>query len=276
MEPAERHRLRKTGPQSPPSTEWPSQRHKRSRARDDDEVDDGGDGEISPGLSGSTVADNTSLSVAEGSDMFSTDDTMNFDDLQDFSMPDMHPMIPNIDPALEGTMMGPRDNVVNYLEPGNFKVSLGNPPPEQKNSSAESGSPLHMAVLKGSGKIVQLLLKHGADCNARDGNGLTPLIHAVIEEQEDIADMLLSHGARIQVVDNYQRSPLHWTVLKRRERLLKVLIKHCEQNGDIINAYDVEGSTPLHIAINLELDSAVQMLLEAGADAKAPIKLFTA
>ncbi|KAK4243566.1 ankyrin repeat-containing domain protein [Corynascus novoguineensis] len=176
--------------------------------------------------------------------------------------------------ALGTTVPEPRENVIDYFECSGFKPPQGNPPVELTSSSIESKSPLHMAVQKGSRKIVQLLLQHGADCNAKDNQGLTPLIHAIIEEQDDIAGILLSHGAQIQIVDNYQRSPLHWTVLKRQDRLLRVLIKHCEQNAEIINTYDIEGRTALHIAINLGWDAAVEILLEAGADVGAPTKML--
>jgi hypothetical protein len=70
-------------------------------------------------------------------------------------------------------------------------------------------TPLHMAVQSGSGKIVRLLLKHGADCNARDSQDMTPLIYTIIKDQESIAEMLLLHGARTTALDRQNRSALH-------------------------------------------------------------------
>lgn len=210
-----------------------------------------------------------SIHVSLRPSVFSTEDAINFGDVEDFDLPD-------IDSALGTSALGSGDSVIDFFKPGDFVASPGNQPLGQESSStscsSEPENPLHMAVRKGSGKIVQLLLQHGADCNAKDGQGLTPLSHAIMKEQEDIVDMLLSHGAQVDFVDNYQRSPLHWTILKHQDRLLKVLIKHCEKNHEIINAYDIDGKTPLHLAISLGLDAAVEILLEAGADVTAPTK----
>jgi ankyrin repeat protein len=70
-------------------------------------------------------------------------------------------------------------------------------------------TPLHMAIQSGSGKIVRSLLKHGADCNARDSQDMTPLIYTIIKDQESIAEMLLLHGARTTALDRQNRSALH-------------------------------------------------------------------
>lgn len=127
-------------------------------------------------------------------------------------------------------------------------------------------TPLHMAVRSGSEKIVRVLLEHGADCGARDAESMTPLARAIIENHENVADMLLSHGAQISAVDDHERSALHLAVMHHRERLLRVLVKHCRENSAVINGHDREGNTPLHLAICMDLASAVEVLCEAGAN----------
>lgn len=90
-------------------------------------------------------------------------------------------------------------------------------------------STIHMAVQKGNGRIVCLLLEHGADCNSKDAAGCTPLLHATIGGYEDVTDLLLSYGAGVEHCDDHHRSALHWAVIHGRERLLQKLLKHCNR-----------------------------------------------
>jgi ankyrin repeat protein len=135
-----------------------------------------------------------------------------------------------------------------------------------ESNSARLDTPLHMAVRRGSAKIVQLLLQHGADCNARGAQSMTPLAYAIIGNHESVADMLLSRGAQVLAMDDQQRSALHLAVMHRRERLLRTLVCHCGRNSGVLDECDMEGKTPLHIAISMDLDSAVEVLCEAGAN----------
>jgi ankyrin repeat protein len=133
-------------------------------------------------------------------------------------------------------------------------------------------SPLQIAVQKGHGKIVRLLLEHHADCNQRDSEGLTPLIHAIIRGHDDVVDLLLSHGAGIQYLDDQHRSALHLAVVHRRERLLKKLLNHCASDIAVIDGCTKDGKTPLHIAIEMGHEVAVEMLLEYGASVESSIQ----
>ncbi|KAH9844884.1 Ankyrin repeat and protein kinase domain-containing protein [Teratosphaeria destructans] len=135
-----------------------------------------------------------------------------------------------------------------------------------RSNSDRLDTPLHTAAGKGSAKIVQVLLQHGADCNARGVEGKTPLAHAVIGDHESAADILLSHGAQVLAVDDQQRSALHLAVTHGRERILRILIRHCANDNGALDVCDVQGNTPLHLAINMNLDSLVEVLCEAGAN----------
>ena len=127
-------------------------------------------------------------------------------------------------------------------------------------------SPLHISVTKGHTKIIRLLLKHKADCNERDSEGLTPLMLATINGYDDVVDLLLSNGAKIQLVDNQGQSALHLAVLHGRDRLLATLLQHCKDDSATINGYAENGKMPLHIAIDMGFEAAVEMLLESGAN----------
>ncbi|KAF2120193.1 ankyrin repeat-containing domain protein [Lophiotrema nucula] len=89
---------------------------------------------------------------------------------------------------------------------------------------------------------------------------------ATMRGYDDVADLLLSNGAGVQYVDNQDRSALHLAVLHGRDRLLAKLLQNCKGNGAIINGYAKDGRMPLHIAIDMGFEAAVELLLESGAD----------
>jgi ankyrin repeat protein len=57
-------------------------------------------------------------------------------------------------------------------------------------------TPLHVACRNGAQDIVQLLLARGADANAKTDKGETPIAVAQSNEQRRIVDLLRKHGAR--------------------------------------------------------------------------------
>jgi ankyrin repeat protein len=81
-------------------------------------------------------------------------------------------------------------------------------------------------------KMMQLLVTHGADVNARGITGTTPLFWAIMRDQKDDAKFLLDHGA----------------------------------DPNVANAF---GDTPLICAVQLGYLSMVPMLVEKGADVNA-------
>ncbi len=75
--------------------------------------------------------------------------------------------------------------------------------------SGNEGTALNMAISGGGAELVELLLKHKADVNARDRNGNTPLVRAMRERNERLVDLLLSKGADPNALDAYGFPPLH-------------------------------------------------------------------
>jgi len=120
---------------------------------------------------------------------------------------------------------------------------------------------------------VRLLIKKGANPNARRNGGLTPLHWAVSgadaddESTEDskatIVGLLLDAGARVNDAANKQGwTPLHLAAGYKNERFVKLLVAR----GADVNAQDKAGRTPLHFAIAYHHDAIAQALLAAGAD----------
>lgn len=77
---------------------------------------------------------------------------------------------------------------------------------------------------------------------------------------------LLSNRARIRNVDSQRRSALHWAVVHRREALLNVLLGQCTEKRTLVDSYDNDGRTLLHMAVDTGFEAGVQMLLQFGAN----------
>jgi len=67
----------------------------------------------------------------------------------------------------------------------------------------EGKTPLHFAAQQGTFRAVEWLLKNGADVNAKDNKGVTPLSLTKfrnrgreVEKRKDIADLLRKNGAK--------------------------------------------------------------------------------
>lgn len=64
--------------------------------------------------------------------------------------------------------------------------------------AAEAGDTMEVLRLldEGAKKIVELLIRHGADVNLPDGKGVTPLRHALDHGYAEMASMLEEAGAK--------------------------------------------------------------------------------
>ena len=69
-------------------------------------------------------------------------------------------------------------------------------------------TPLHIAAYFGYGDIVELLLNHQVDVNAKNSHGKTPLHRATFNGHKDVVNLLLTHGAIVNAKDNYGDTPL--------------------------------------------------------------------
>ncbi|OKL55830.1 hypothetical protein UA08_08928 [Talaromyces atroroseus] len=133
-------------------------------------------------------------------------------------------------------------------------------------------SSLHIAAQTGHEQIVRVLLLSGnIDVNQQDSDDRTPLIHAVMENHESVVCLLLEHGAQIGILDCDGRSGIHWAILRRNLTILQLLLKHRSENEQAldIDAYDITGWTPLHMAIIRSFEPAVLLLIQLGADITA-------
>jgi ankyrin repeat protein len=94
---------------------------------------------------------------------------------------------------------------------------------------SDGSTPLHCAVWKGHKDVVALLLKSGADVNARNNNdhwGTTPLHAAAHANQAAIAELLIENGADTGALDMNGKTPLHHTTFHKAKAVAKLLEKY--------------------------------------------------
>ena len=131
---------------------------------------------------------------------------------------------------------------------------------------------LDSAARFGDLEVVQVLLDHKADVNARDNSGWTPILslsyghrHLNIPQLwPDVAQLLLKYGADVNARVNDGRTPLHVAAVQIVE-IVRILLEH----GANVDAVDNEGRTPLHSAAQYGRVEAVRVLLEHGANVDA-------
>jgi ankyrin repeat protein len=90
----------------------------------------------------------------------------------------------------------------------------------------DGSTPLHCAVWKGHEKVVEFLVKSGADVNAVNQNGhwgTTPLHAAAHANQAKIAQLLLNNGADSKAKDLEGRTPMFHTTFHKAKAVAKLL-----------------------------------------------------
>jgi len=128
-----------------------------------------------------------------------------------------------------------------------------------RNSKGKTA--LHIACLSGRSKMVELLLKNGANVNIIDQSGkLSPLHEAVMSGNKLIVAFLLEKGAMKDVADNYGNTPLHLAVKSVNTGIIKLLII----SGCNVNVKTLDKITPIHLAAGIGNLEIVKELIRAG------------
>lgn len=137
----------------------------------------------------------------------------------------------------------------------------------------DGNCPLWCALESGQEDVASILVRHRCDADfwssGPDGCQQTLLHRAIDESNESVACFLIRSGCN---VDSPRRpgphgeggdeardlqSPLHLSASWGLEKIVETLIEH----GANINSQDVEGKSPLHVAINSQHHVIVSLLL---------------
>jgi hypothetical protein len=90
----------------------------------------------------------------------------------------------------------------------------------------DGSTPLHCATWKGNQEVVALLLKAGADVNAKNNNGhwgTTSLHAAAHANQAAIARLLIDAGAELNARDLNGKTPLFHTTFHKAKAVAELL-----------------------------------------------------
>ena len=133
------------------------------------------------------------------------------------------------------------------------------------NEKAHNGStPLHLVMDKRKVRLnlVRSLLQNGADPEAKDDNNCNPLLDALhFQASNKIIDFLLKNGADVFVVTGEGRlTALHIVAQNDNTSVMKQLI----EKGLAVDAQDKYGWTSLHEAAYRGHMKAAEVLIKNG------------
>merc|ERR1711963_215881 len=130
----------------------------------------------------------------------------------------------------------------------------------QDDRTVHTVTPLWCAAVAGKLKVVEVLVKYGADVNSVSDTGSTPVRSACFMTHLDIVKLLVENNADIQR-PNYNGGTCLINSVQSVE-LCEFLLRH----GAHANAQDVQNKTALHYAIQEHRFETTKLLLSYGAN----------
>lgn len=145
-----------------------------------------------------------------------------------------------------------------------FKTAAGNDSekPDFNLKTIDADSPLSLALKSGANELVPLLIRGGADVNARNGQDLTLLHQAILQEDSETSIFLLNQGADYNALNGDQESPLQLAIHCRLPTVVDELCKL----GVSFSAPNSKGDAPLWSALESEQDDVAMVLVRHGVD----------
>uniref|UniRef100_A0A8C6U0K4 Ankyrin repeat domain 27 (VPS9 domain) n=1 Tax=Neogobius melanostomus TaxID=47308 RepID=A0A8C6U0K4_9GOBI len=129
------------------------------------------------------------------------------------------------------------------------------------SSNVDGFTPLHVAALHGHSALVSLLIRHGANVNARTNQSATPLHLASQNSHIQVVRFLLECNAKLNKKDHFGNTPLIQACLKGNLETANTLI----ESNALVNVANSQGNTALHEAVRGSHQGLVELLLRSGA-----------
>ena len=124
---------------------------------------------------------------------------------------------------------------------------------------------LHLALAHGESAVVEALIGRHARFEAKDTKGMTPVHVAASVGDFTAMRSLIRAGARCNMPDRRGQTAVHTCVESGSLDVLAVLLKEAKHAA--LDLKDVDGLTPLLLAVHLGHHSQAGLLLRRGADA---------
>ncbi|KAJ5494822.1 hypothetical protein N7463_010909 [Penicillium fimorum] len=125
---------------------------------------------------------------------------------------------------------------------------------------------LHLAALNGHQQEVHFILdKDKSDINTTDGTNAFPVIWASLNGHDRVVELLLKRGADIDAQGGHYGNALQAACAERHDNVAQMLL----ERGADINAQGGHYGNVLQAACAEGHDKIAQMLLERGADINA-------
>ncbi|KAK5994538.1 Ankyrin repeat domain-containing protein 39 [Cladobotryum mycophilum] len=91
--------------------------------------------------------------------------------------------------------------------------------------SSQRKTPLHVCAATGNHKILEILIRGGAEVDAADEAGRSALHHSAEKGHREVVRILLEHEADPSLIDNQGISALHLAVANNQESIVVLLLE---------------------------------------------------
>ncbi|XP_061696593.1 ankyrin repeat domain-containing protein 27 isoform X3 [Syngnathoides biaculeatus] len=129
------------------------------------------------------------------------------------------------------------------------------------SANVDGVTPLHVSCTYGHAQLTALLVRRGADVNARTDRKATPLHLASRNGHLQVVKFLLECNAKLNKKDRYGNTALIHACLHGNVDTAAALV----QSEALVNVRNAQGNTALHCAVRAGHRPLVDVLLSAGA-----------
>ncbi|XP_057335764.1 ankyrin-1-like isoform X2 [Microplitis mediator] len=119
-------------------------------------------------------------------------------------------------------------------------------------------------------EITKLLIDKGADIKCRDKSGNTPLQYAILQGCLEVVKLLLQQDSAsddTKTLNDKKQTLLHSAASIKSRSIIKLLLKR--KYFENVDIEDIDGKTPLHLAVQSSRLKTVKLLLKHKANVNA-------